>query len=128
MRIGVAAILLLLAGCALLPSGFDSIEHSYLVTINQLSADVKVCDDTAHAVMTSQQILTQARWVQRYGASLPRNSRLTEMEQNLVDMSQELWERYQRGGVSAVYCRSKLVNIHRATEAIIDISGQRPRL
>jgi hypothetical protein len=119
---------MLLPGCALLPSGFDSMEHSYLVTINQLSADVTVCDDHAAAVMTSQQITAQARWLRRYGASLPRNGRLHEMEQKLLDMSLELSERYRRGPVSATYCRGKLANIHQATETIVDISAQRPRL
>lgn len=128
MKLALAVAALALSGCALFPSSFDSIEHSYLVTINQLSADVTACDVTTQAIHTSQQIVAQARWLQRYGASLPRNEKMAQMEQDLVTMSSELADRYRGGQVSVVYCRSKLANIHRATEAIIDISGKRPRL
>lgn len=120
--------LLLLSSCSWLPSSFDNMEHSYLVTLNQLSADARACDDPARAVYTSQQLLGQAQWLHRYGSSLPRNSQLMVMEQNLLNMSRELADRYHSGSVSPAYCRSKLDNIHRATETIIEVSGKRPRL
>ena len=124
----IPALLLFMSGCALLPSSFDSMEHARLVTINQLSHDSSICKDPVRASVTATQITAQAQWLQRYGASLPRNSRMMTMEKDLVAMSQSLSDSYARGPVSTVYCELKLTNIHKATEAVIDISAQRPRL
>ena len=123
----IPALLLLMSGCALLPSSFDSMEHARLVTINQLSSDRGVCRDPERAAVAATRITAQAQWLQRYGASLPRNSRMLTMEKDLVAMSQSLSDSYARGPVSTVYCELKLTNIHKATEAVIDISAQRPR-
>jgi hypothetical protein len=102
-------------------------EHARLVTINQLSSDRGVCRDPERAAVAATRITAQAQWLQRYGASLPRNSRMLTMEKDLVAMSQSLSDSYARGPVSTVYCELKLTNIHKATEAVIDISAQRPR-
>jgi hypothetical protein len=123
----IPALLLLVSGCALLPSSFDSMEHARLVTINQLSHDSSICKDPVRASVTATQITAQAQWLQRYGASLPRNSRMHSMEQDLVSMSQSLSDSYTKGAVSTAYCELKLTNIHKATEAVINISAQRPR-
>lgn len=121
-------LVVVLAGCSLLPSSFDGIEHSYLINIAELSSDTKVCDDKSRAVYTSQQITTHAQWVYRYGRSMDRNEKMATMEKDLLDMSRELSDRYGNGAVSVVYCRSKLINIHNAANAIISISSRRPRL
>jgi hypothetical protein len=123
----IPVLLLLVSGCALLPSSFDNMEHARLVTINQLSQDRGVCKDPVRASVAAAQITAQAQWLQRYGASLPRNSRMHAMEQDLVVMSQSLSDSYAKGPVSTVYCELKLANINKATEAVIDISAQRPR-
>lgn len=127
MNVLIPALLLVVSGCALLPSSFDSMEHARLVTINQLSHDSSVCRDPVRASVAAAQIAAQAQWLQRYGASLPRNSRMMTMEQDLATMSQSLSDSYGRGAVSTAYCELKLTNIHKATEAVIDISAQRPR-
>ena len=70
----IPALLLVVSGCALLPSSFDSMEHARLVTINQLSSDRGVCRDPERAAVAATRITAQAQWLQRYGASLPRNT------------------------------------------------------
>lgn len=122
------AAVLNLGACSILPSSFDSQEHARLVTINQLSADNRVCGDRDLARNTSLEITREADWAHRYGASLGNNENMTQMHRNLLDMSRELSERYGRGEVSVVYCRAKLDNIHKATQTMIGVSARRPRL
>ena len=129
MKLLVACVVsLALAGCAMLPSSFDAQEHARIVTINQLSADNRVCATRELAQTTSQEITREADWVHRYGASLGNNEKMTRMHANLLAMSRELSERYSRGEVSVVYCRAKLDNIHKATQTMIGVSARRPRL
>jgi len=126
--ITAAALAISLQACALLPSSFDSQEHARLVTIGQLSADNRVCATPALAAGISREITREADWVYRYGASLADNDNMTRMERDLLAMSTELSDRYQKGEVSVVYCRSKLDNIHKATQTMIGVSARRPRL
>lgn len=128
MRLAALVITAWLAGCAILPSSFDGQEHARLVTINQLSADPKVCATRDLALITSLEITREADWVHRYGASLGNNQNMTRMHANLLAMSRELSERYGRGEVSVVYCRAKLDNIHKASQTMIGVSARRPRL
>lgn len=125
--ITAAALVMSLQACALLPSSFDSQEHARLVTINQLSADNRVCATPALAAGISREITREADWVYRYGTSLADNQNMTQMERDLLAMSTELSDRYQKGEVSVVYCRSKLDNIHKATQTMIGVSARRPR-
>ena len=122
------AATLSLQACSILPSSFDSQEHARLVTINQLSADNRVCATRDLAQTTSLEITREADWVDRYCASLGNNENMTHMHANLLAMSRELSERYGRGEVSVVYCRAKLDNIHKATQTMIGVSARRPRL
>nr|NDG05752.1 hypothetical protein [Oxalobacteraceae bacterium] len=125
---GAVILIAALQGCALLPSAFDSQEHARLITINQLSADNRVCGDRASALDTAKDITRQADWVHRYGASLGDNQNMTRMHANLLAMSRELSDRLAQGEVSVVYCRSKLDNINRASKTMIDVSARRPRI
>lgn len=128
MKWSALALTLWLAGCAILPSSFDAQEHARIVTINQLSADNRICNTRELAAATAREITREADWLHRYGASLGDNQNMTKMEANLLAMSTELSDRYNRGEVSVVYCRSKLDNIHRATQTMIGVSARRPRL
>lgn len=128
MRPAAVILTVWLAGCAILPSSFDAQEHARIVSINQLSADNRVCGTRDLAAATAREITREADWLHRYGSSLGDNQNMTQMEKNLLDMSTELSDRYGRGEVSVVYCRSKLDNIHRATQTMIGVSARRPRL
>ena len=121
-------VTLILSGCALFPSAFDPQEHARLVTISQLSADNRVCANTALAAAVSQEIVREADWLHRYGSSLSNNQDMSSMEGNLLSISRELQERYANGHVSVVYCRLKLDNIHSAAGRIMAVSARRPRI
>lgn len=128
MRWIAAAALLLLTACSLLPSNFDSQEHAVLVTVAQLSADNAICNNRELAQVHSRALYQQADWLHRYGSSLPQNTDLANQESQLLAIASELKQRYERGEVSVVYCRSKMDNISRAAQIMIKSSAGRPRL
>lgn len=118
----------LLTGCALFPSRFDPNEHARIVNIHVLSQDNSVCTNRDLAAAASHIMYQDARWAWHYGQHLPNNQKMTEMTKNLMEMTKELHDRYQKTEpVSAFYCRSKLENIHRATDRIVPTSARRPR-
>ena len=118
----------LLTGCALFPSMFDGQEHARLVDIHMASADDSVCRDRDTASRVATKMYQDAGWVWNYGQHLTNNEKMARMEQELLSMTKELYERYQKTDtVSQFYCKSKFENIHRATTTIIKVSARRPR-
>lgn len=127
----VLAVILavLLTGCALFPSSFDSNEHARIVDIHVASADAAVCQDRDSAARAAKNMYQDAVWVWNYGQYLTNNEKMTAMERELLSMTKELADRYAKAdAVSAFYCRSKFENIHRATTTMIKVSARRPRI
>ena len=121
--------LLLLSGCGLLPSRFDSQEHAMIVNVHVISQDDAVCNTRDSAYLAAQTLYQDARWAWNYGRDLPNNEKMVTMTANLMAMTKELDDRYKKGDpVSAAYCRLKFRNIHQATDAILKASARRPRL
>lgn len=118
----------LLTGCALWPSIFDSQEHSRIVNIRVIATDDSVCNQRDTAATVAQQMYQDARWAWHYGQSLPDNEKMTAMEFELVNMTKELADRYNKAeSVSVFYCKNKFENIRRATDTVIKVSARRPR-
>ena len=116
-----------ISACAF-PSRFDNQEHARLINIYVASADNSVCTNANLAQPIATQMYRDAVWAWNYGTTLPNNDPMINMEKNLVDITKELHERYQKTEpVSTFYCRSKFENIHRASEIIIKVSARRPR-
>lgn len=125
--VAVTLTTLIITACAF-PSRFDEQEHARIVNIYVTSADNSVCTDSGQAKTLAQQMYRDAVWVASYGNSLPNNGPMIDMEKNLLEITKELHDRYQKPEpVSAFYCRSKFENIHRATDTIIKVSARRPR-
>jgi hypothetical protein len=118
---------LAISACAF-PSRFDNQEHARIVNIYVTSSDNTMCGQPDQARLRAEQMYRDAVWALSYGTTLPNNAPMTVMEKNLVEITKELYDRYQKTEpVSAFYCRSKFDNIHRASETIIKVSARRPR-
>jgi len=130
MKARYLALLLTVAvtACAF-PSRFDNQEHARLVNIYVTSTDASVCSQPEQARVRSEQMYRDAVWVLSYGTTLPNNDPMINMEKNLLEITKELYDRYQKTEpVSAFYCRSKFENINRASDTIIKVSARRPRI
>lgn len=126
--LAVIAVTATVAGCALFPSQFDNQEHARLVNVHVASKDNSVCSRPDDARVVAELMYRESEWVWHYGQTLPDNSKMVAMESNLLEITRELRDRYQRPDpVSAFYCRSKFENIHRATSTMIAVSARRPR-
>ena len=120
---------LLLSGCGLLPSRFDSQEHAMIVNVHVISQDDAVCNSRDSAYLAAQTMYQDARWAWSYGRDLPNNEKMVAMTANLMAITKELDDRYKKGdAVSATYCRLKMKNIHTATDTILKVSARRPRI
>ena len=119
---------ILLTGCALFPSMFDSNEHARIVNIHVASIDDSVCQSRDTAGPVARQMYQDARWVWHYGQHLSDNEKMTAMESELMKITRELADRYDKAeSVSTYYCKNKFENIRRATDTIIKVSARRPR-
>ena len=120
---------LLLSGCGLLPSRFDSQEHAMIVNVHVISQDDGVCNQRDSAYLAAQTMYQDARWAWNYGRYLQKNEEMTRMTENLMAITKELDDRYKKTdtAVSAVYCRAKFKTIHQATETILRVSARRER-
>jgi hypothetical protein len=118
----------LLSGCALWPSAFDSEEHARLVNIHVASIDDSVCNNRDTAAPVAQQMFVDARWAWHYGQSLTDNEKMTRMSFELMMITKEIADRYSSSAtVSVFYCKNKFENIRRATDTAIKVSARRPR-
>ena len=118
----------MLTGCALWPSAFDSQEHARIVNIHVAAIDDSVCNSRERAAPVAQQMFADARWAWHYGQSLVDNEKMTRMSFELMMITKELAERYAKSDtVSTYYCKNKFENIRRATDTVIKVSARRPR-
>lgn len=118
----------LLTACSLFPSAFDGHEHARIVSIHVASKDNTVCNTAEQAKSVINTMYHDAEWVYHYGSTLSDNEDMTKMELMLLAMVREVRDRYSKEEkVSALYCRSKFDNIHKATETIMRVSSRRPR-
>jgi hypothetical protein len=130
--IGYSALTILLAvlltGCALWPSAFDSAEHARIVNIHVAAIDDSVCNRRESAAPVAQQMFADARWAWHYGQSLMDNEKMTKMSFELMMIIKEMADRYDSAAsVSTFYCRNKFENIRRATDTMMKVSARRPR-
>lgn len=124
----IMLFMLLLTGCALFPSMFDSNEHARIVNIHVAAIDDAVCQSRDTAGPVARQMYQDARWVWHYGQHLSDNEKMTAMEFELMKITRELADRYDKAEpVSTYYCKNKFENIRRATDTIIKVSARRPR-
>lgn len=124
----IIIFLMLLVGCSMFPSKFDSQEHARIVNVHFVSLNDSVCSNREQAAQVSNTMYQDAYWAYVYGSSLPDNGPMSRMSADLMSMTKELRDRYQRSeSVSQFYCKSKLENIRRATDTMIKASARRPR-
>ena len=117
----------LLTGCALFPSTFDSAEHTRLVNVYVSSIDTSICG-TDRASLVVQSMYQDARWVYHYSNTLPNNAPMSKISFELMTMTKELNERYSKPEpVSMFYCKNKFENINRGADTAIKVSARRPR-
>ena len=121
-------LVVMLTGCALWPSAFDSQEHARIINIHVAATDDSVCNSRERAAPVAQQMFADARWAWHYGQSLVDNEKMTKMSFELMMMTKEMADRYSSDAtVSTFYCRNKFENIRRATDTMIKVSARRPR-
>lgn len=118
---------LILTSCALWPSWFDSNEHRAMTDIVVLTADPSICarDDM---IIHAKTIDLQSRWLQTYSKTLPDNEKIQNMNTSLVEMTEDLVKRYEDNKIpSRVFCESRVKNINKAANTMLEVSGRRPR-
>ena len=130
--VGYSALTILLAvmltGCALWPSAFDSQEHARIINIHVAAIDDAVCNRRERAAPVAQQMFADARWAWHYGQSLMDNEKMTKMSFELMMITKEMADRYDStASVSVFYCKNKFENIRRATDTMMKVSARRPR-
>jgi len=119
----------LLSGCAIWPSHFDGNEQAKLTDIIELTKNSSICDQPAETATLSKTLNFTAGWLMTYGDSVPNNSSLVTMYNNLHQITDEFEKRYSDASKkpSEFYCKSKISNINEAASKILIVSGKRMR-
>ena len=121
----------MLSGCALFPSQFDSNEQARITDIVVLTVDEKAtCENPSRAYLVAKDVDDHARWLVIYGGSLPDNDKLTSGYVKLREISRDMVKRYGQGpdkDPSRLYCESKIKSMNRAAQTLLQASGRRPR-
>ena len=129
--IAVVCSAMLLTGCALFPSQFDSNEQARITDIVAWTVDEKAtCENASRAYLVAKDVDEHARWLVIYGGSLPDNDKLTAGYVKLREISRDMVKRYGQGpdkDPSRVYCESKIKSMNRAAQTLLEASGRRPR-
>ena len=118
---------LILTGCALFPSWFDTNEQSRITDLVIMSADPDVCTDNARARDNAVKLHNTTAWLVVYGSSLGNNEKLVDAYKNLDGITSDFARRYTNETPSVTYCKLKLKNINEASNLILSTSGRRPR-
>ena len=125
-RLSVLFASIVLTGCSLFPSQFDSNEQARITDIVAWTVDEKAtCENASRAYLVAKDVDEHARWLVIYGGSLPDNDKLTAGYVKLREISRDMVKRYSQGpdkDPSRVYCESKIKTMNRAAQTLLEAS------
>lgn len=123
-----------LSGCSLLDAylmaNFDSVEYSLVNKINTLSElSVNECKNGKKSHENFESMYVVAIELKNYSQYIPRNEDTSKLAGNLVELTKQAKEMYDKGAdtVSEGFCKLKSNQINRATKTAQEAIGKKPR-
>jgi hypothetical protein len=131
-RTGIILAALLLNGCALWDAYFmapyDANEYLLITKIrvdaNQYQAQ---CANPVLAPVNAEAMARKTNLYEKYSEQIPRNENGYKSSQALNEIAQGLNTAYNKGTVSATFCRLKYTSIENSAALIQRVTAGRPR-
>lgn len=124
--------LIFLSGCSTLMESYlmkyDPNEYAQITSIRTNAGAGKLnCENEVVAKESADQIFKETVMFKNYVQYLPHNSKVILASTELNNIAQGLTTQYQKGKVSAVFCKLKFESIERSAEAMQQTIGAKPR-
>jgi hypothetical protein len=131
-KIFVVSIALLLSGCALWDAYFmapyDANEYLLITEIRVEAGQYRAqCANPAMAPVNAEAMSRKTDLYEKYSEQIPRNQNGYKSAQALNQIAQGLATAYDKGPVSATFCRLKYVSIENSATLIQRVTAGRPR-
>ena len=123
---------LMLSGCSTMLESYlmkyDSNEYAQIAGIRtSASLSKTTCENEILSKEHADQIARQTIMFKNYVQYLPHNSKVISASTDLDSMAQGLFNQYQKGKVSPVFCKIKFENIEKSAETMQQTIGAKPR-
>ena len=123
---------LMLSGCSTLLESYlmkyDPNEYEKITNIRTSAGINKTtCDNDVVSIENAEQIAKQTTVFKNYVQYLPHNSKVIASSSELDNIAQGLAAQYQKGKVSAVFCKIKFESIEKSAETMQQTIGAKPR-
>jgi hypothetical protein len=123
---------LMLSGCSTMLESYlmkyDSNEYAQIAGIRtSASLSKTTCENEILSKEHADQIARQTIMFKNYVQYLPHNSKVISASTDLDGMAQGLFNQYQKGKVSPVFCKIKFENIEKSAETMQQTIGAKPR-
>jgi hypothetical protein len=131
-RILVAVFALSLTSCALWDAyrmaPYDANEYLQITEIRATAGQYrKQCDNFNQSAVNAQAMANRTDLFEKYAELIPRNDNGYRAAQALNEIAQGLNKVYDKGIISATFCRLKYNNIEHSAELIQRVTAGRPR-
>jgi len=131
-RILLAAFALALTGCTLWDAyrmaPYDATEYLQITEIRATAGQYrKQCDNFNQSAVNAQAMANRTDLFEKYAELIPRNDNGYRAAQALNEIAQGLNKVYDKGIISATFCRLKYNNIEHSAELIQRVTAGRPR-
>ncbi len=131
-KLMIAMCATLLTSCALwdayMMAPYDANEYLLITEIRVTAGQYRQqCDSFNQSAVNAQNMVNRTLLYERYVEHIPRNDNGTRAARALNEIAQGLNTAYNKGIVSATFCRLKYNNIEHSAELIQRVTAGRPR-
>jgi hypothetical protein len=131
-KLMIAMCAALLTSCALwdayMMAPYDANEYLLITEIRVTAGQYRQqCDSFNQSAVNAQNMVNRTQLYERYVEHIPRNDNGTRAARALNEIAQGLNTAYNKGIVSATFCRLKYNNIEHSAELIQRVTAGRPR-
>lgn len=118
----------IITGCAsvqeqvenIFSGGYDVNEYILITKVRTIAQTAKTCD-----IGTLSDLYFVTKELNNYSQYLPRNNQSIQLNQDLLKLVEELYEKQQP--IGQVYCKAKLNIVEKSAERIQQVTGSKSR-
>lgn len=121
-----------LSGCALwdayFMAGYDNQEYAIITNIRtNAELNAGLCVDQDKSKATFDYLHFKSVEFKNFTQHIPDNEDAYKLSEQMVELAKQGKDQYEKGNVSAGFCKLKLQQINRTAETIQKVIGSKPR-
>jgi hypothetical protein len=128
----VSSVIVFLPGCALwdayFMAGYDNQEYAIITNIRtNAELNAGLCADQDKSKATFDYLHFKSVEFKNFTQYIPDNEDASKLSEQMVELAKQGKDQYEKGNVSAGFCKLKLQQINRTAETIQKVIGSKPR-